>query len=156
MKDQKSKNLLLVSVGSIFFWLSISIISNFLERLVRDILLLINVDSLIVFLISKIIFILFTVFSINYLMKLILNENLSEIFFFKVSVYTLIFGQLNSIFNPFLYKLYPININEMNVLWEAQTAYLSNSFFITFINFATEIFVHIYFAIVFYKNNFKL
>ena len=63
MKDQKSKNLLLVSVGSIFFWLSISIISNFLERLVRDILLLINVDSLIVFLISKIIFILFTVYA---------------------------------------------------------------------------------------------
>lgn len=152
IENKISKNLLLVAISSIFFWLSISTISGFLERLVRDILLIAGVPETLVFLVSKVLYISLVIFGINHLRKLILNEKIADNKLFKTSIYLLIFGQLLSILNPFLIKLYPETIQDMNVLWSNYSVNVFSNPVFSITEFLINIFSYFYLAISFYNN----
>ena len=84
-----NKNMLLVSASAIFFFLSVTMISEFTSRLVRDLLLHFNVDFWLIFVISTIINFALIIFGIVSLKNLLLNSKILDKNLFKFSIFIL-------------------------------------------------------------------
>lgn len=145
-----NKNLLVLSASAIFFFLSVTMISEFTSRLVRDLLLHFNVDFWLIFVISTIINFALIIFGILSLKNLLLNSNILDKNLFKFSIFVLIFGQLLYVANPFLYHL--LDIEHMNTQWVRYSKFTSEHLILSMLNFSVTIFSYIFLGFIFFKN----
>ncbi len=145
-----NKNLLLLSASAIFFFLSVTMISEFTSRLIRDLLLNFNVDFWIIFVISTIINFALIIFGILSLKNLLLSSKISSKNLFKFSLFAVILCQLLYVANPFFYRL--LDIEHMNTQWVNYAKFTSEYFILSLLNFSATIFSYIFLGFIFYKN----
>ena len=145
-----NRNLLLFAGTSIFFFLSIQMISEFTSRLLRDILLNFLLEYYIIFVIESLLHLSLIILGILWLKNLLLRSDQKYSKFFKYSIFSFIFSQSLYIFNPFLYHLF--DIQKMNNLWTSYALFPANSYLLSGFKFLIPFFSYIFLAFVFYKN----
>lgn len=145
-----NKNLLLLSASAIFFFLSVTIISEFTSRFVRDLLLHFNVDFWLIFVISTIINFALIIFGILSLKNVLLNSKILDKNLFKFSIFILIFCQLLYVANPFLYHL--LDIEHMNTQWVRYAKFTSDHLILSILNFSVTIFSYLFLGFIFLNN----
>lgn len=145
-----NKNLLLLSASAIFLFLSVTMFSEFMSRLVLDLLLNFNVGFWLIFIISTFINFALIIFGILSLKKLLLNSKISSKNLFKISLVVVIFCQLLYVSNPFLYQL--LDMEHMNTQWVNYAKFTSEYFILSLLNFSATIFSYIFLGFIFYKN----
>jgi hypothetical protein len=146
----KQENLLLLAASSIFFFLSIEMISEFTSRLVRDILLNFVFEFYIIFVFEILIHLGLLILGILWLKNVLLRRNINNLKVFKYSIFALVFGEFLYIINPFLYHLF--DMNEMNKLWDKYALIQSGSILLFSFKFFIEIFQYVFLGFIFYKN----
>lgn len=148
-KLKPNKNLLVICASAIFFFLSVTMLSEFVSRFVRDILLNWNVEFWIIFLVSIFLHFLIIIFGILFLKDLLLNDKFSSGKLFKFSLFAVVFCQLLYVANPFLYHL--LDIEHMNIQWINYSKFTSQYMILSILNFSTTIFSYIFLGFVFYR-----
>lgn len=148
--ETSNQNLLLFAASSIFFFLSIQMISEFTSRLIRDIMLNFLVEFYIIFIIELLIHLILIIIGVLWLKNLLLRSYKNYKNIFKYSILVFIFCELLYILNPFLYHLF--DMQQMNTLWTNYAMFPSNSYLLTGFKFFIPFYSYIFLAFIFYKN----
>ena len=149
IKSKPHKNLLLLCASSVFFFLSVTMLSEFISRFFRDILLNLNVEFWIIFSVGTSLHFLIIIFGVLFLKDLLLNGKFSSAKLFKFSLFAVVFCQLLYVGNPFLYHF--LDTEHMNIQWNNYSKFTSTYIILSIFNFSTTIFPYIFLGFVFYR-----
>lgn len=104
-----NRNAFLVALSAIFFWVGTFMISDFIERLIRDLLLFFDFPAFLILVIVALIFLLLITLGILKLKNYLLNDNILDIDILKISIALFVIGQILMFINPFIYQFYDMS-----------------------------------------------